>query len=174
MSGTFGQIAVVARLSIASMRERLGSSLVIVLGMTCVVAVLLSMLSVTAGLMREYAIASDPSRAIVWPAKSQDEFGTDITRSMVGTILDAPGIARSAEGRAIADAQFMLLAPPLRGWTGSGYLHLRGIGPAGLALRPEIHLVEGRLFKSGQQEMLIGEGAQRAYGLKVGRQGDPP
>jgi len=46
---------------------------------------------------------------------------------------------------------------------------LRGIGPQGLALRPEIHLVEGRWFKPGLHELVVGRGAQQQFaGLDLG------
>jgi putative ABC transport system permease protein len=48
------QIAAVCLIGIGSLRERYGSALVVVVGMACVVGVLTSMLSLTAGLTRAY------------------------------------------------------------------------------------------------------------------------
>ncbi len=38
---------------------------------------------------------------------------------------------------------------------------MRGIGPGAFALRPEMKLVEGRLFQAGLNEMIVGRAAQR-------------
>ena len=63
------QSLVVSRLSLSSLGQRFGSSLVIVIGMACVVGVLLSMLSATAGMLRAFQNSGDPGRAIVVPRR---------------------------------------------------------------------------------------------------------
>ena len=60
------QIAAVCVVGIGTLRDRYVPALVIVIGMACVVGVLTSMLSVTAGLTRAYLRAEDAARAIVW------------------------------------------------------------------------------------------------------------
>lgn len=99
------QSLMVTRLSIAGLRPRLWSSLVIVIGMACVTGVLVSMLSVTAGMLRVLRNSGDPDRAIVLASRAVNESGADLTPALVGTILNAPGIARSADGHAIGDAR---------------------------------------------------------------------
>jgi putative ABC transport system permease protein len=50
------------------------------------------------------------------------------------------------------------------------YVTLRGVGPLAGELRPEAKLVEGRLFRSGARELVVGRAAQRRLGraLAVG------
>ncbi len=124
------QTLLVSRLGLASLPQRFGTSLVIVIGMTCVAGVLVSMLSVTAGMLRVFAAAGDPDRAIVLSARSRSEYGTDLDRVTVATILNAPGIAKSAAGKPIADGELLLNMPPADGFV-QGSLALRGIGEAG-------------------------------------------
>ena len=46
---------------------------------------------------------------------------------------------------------------------------LRGIGPKGLMLRPELHMVAGRMFRPGARELIVGIGApDRFQGVAVG------
>jgi putative ABC transport system permease protein len=149
------------------MRDRVGSSLVIVIGMACVTAVLISTLSVTAGMMRVFRAAGDQSRALVFSTNALDEYGVDMDRSTVATIFDAPGIARGADGAPIADAEILINAPPAEGFA-QGTLDIRGIGAQGMALRPEIRIVDGRMFRGGRQELVVGEDARRVFGFQVG------
>ncbi len=98
---------------------------------------------------------------------SNSEIGGGISVDDVGTILDAPGIAKDGDGRALADAEFVFWVPP-SGRYSVGAPTLRGIGRDGLLLRQNFRVVEGRLFQAGKQEVIIGVAAARAFGLHVG------
>jgi putative ABC transport system permease protein len=46
---------------------------------------------------------------------------------------------------------------------------VRGMEPPGAAVRPEIRLVEGRMFRPGIREVIVGRGAQTEFrGLEIG------
>jgi putative ABC transport system permease protein len=46
---------------------------------------------------------------------------------------------------------------------------MRGIGPQGLVLRPEIKLVDGQMFHPGLRELVVGRAAQQQFnGLDIG------
>jgi putative ABC transport system permease protein len=161
------QTLVLSRLGLASLPQRLWPALVIVLSMACVVGVLLSMLSETEGLVRAYRSNADTKRAIVLSAQTLSEYGNGISREEVGTILSAPGIAAGLDGHPAADAEVLFWVPPTGAYT-VGSPELRGIGTAGLLLRPRFVLTAGRLFRAGHQEMMVGVRARQAFDLKVG------
>ena len=162
----FTQSVVVSALGLQSLRARLWPSLVIVFSMASVVGVLLSMLSLTAGLLRAFGAAGDPAQAVVYSARVPYENSCEIDGTTIGTIFDAPGIAHGPDNRPLADAESMVIAPTPNGMTGFGIL-LRGMGLTGIALKPHFRMVEGRMFRSGHQEAIAGVGLQRA-GLKIG------
>jgi len=137
--------------------------------MACVAGVLVTMLSETAGLMRVFRASGDPTRAIVLSARALNEFGTALDPATVATILDAPGIARAPDGHPVADAEILVNTPPAEGFA-QGSLDIRGIGARGLALRPELRIVAGRMFATGRQELIVGAAAERAFHFKVGDQ----
>ena len=91
------------RLNLASLRQRIWPALVVVVGVACVVATLLSMLSMTVGLRHTWERAGSPARAIILPVNAQREGDGAVSRAEAQIIKDAPGIARDAKGRAIAD-----------------------------------------------------------------------
>jgi len=161
------QIVVVLRLAFASLPQRKWSSLAIVGTMACVIGVLLAMLSVTSGLLRAYSAGRDSRLALVLSPETDTEYGNAIPASDVGTILEAPGIAEGTDGRPLGDAEVLFWVPPVKGFL-VGSPELRGIGAAGIALRPSLRIVEGRPFRSGRQELIIGVGAARAYHLHLG------
>jgi putative ABC transport system permease protein len=166
------QILVVTRLSLLTLPQRKGSSLVIVACMACVVGVLLSVLSVTVGMLRTYEIAGSPARALVLSRDALSfgghmEDSSTIPPDAVGTLVGAPGLARDASGEPMMDAEVLAFLPPTEGFAG-GSLLVRGVGTNGLAMRPELELVSGRLFRPGLHEMIVGVGAHRGFGLKTG------
>lgn len=163
------QSAVVVRLGFASLPQRGWPALVIVTSMACVIGVLLSMLSVTTGMLRAYRAGGDPRLAIVLSPETRTEYGEGIPANAVGTITDAPGIARDVYGHTLADAEVLFWVPPMKA-DFAGSPELRGIGTAGLALRPDLRVVAGRMFRSGRQELIVGIAAARAYHLRVGDQ----
>jgi putative ABC transport system permease protein len=161
------QTVVLTHLGLLGMLQRKWSSLVLVSSVACVIGVLLSMLSVTEGMLRTYRLGEDPRLAIVLGPDGGTEWGNGITASDIGTILDAPGIARSPDGHPLADPEVLLSVPPSGAYLIGGPT-LRGIRTAGLALHPHLKIVEGRLFRSGQQELIIGLAGARAFQLRVG------
>jgi putative ABC transport system permease protein len=161
------QILTVSRLSLAGLRQRTGASLVIVIGMACVAGVLITILSVTVGILRVARDSGDPGRALVFSARSVNEYAGDLDQATVDTIFDAPGIARDARGKPLADAELLLNAPPADGFA-QGTLAIRGVGPQGLALRPEFRLTGGRMFVAGHHELIVGESAHRTFHFNIG------
>jgi putative ABC transport system permease protein len=163
------QVAAVLYIGIGSLRGRSTTALVIVIGMACVVGVLTSMLSLTAGMAETYLRPGDAMRAIVWQDHAVFDQSLSLKPGDIATILDAPGIAKGPDGALLADAEFMMYTLPLEGYA-AGSLQVRGIGPAGVALRPEFKIVAGRTFRPGARELVVGVGAARKFGLGVGSQ----
>ena len=150
--------------------ERLGPSLVIVIGMALVVAVTISILSMSVGFMRTVNNTGRADRAIVLSHGSQFEFASSLSRENVLTIADAPGIKLAGDGKPIVSADYLTAILVTKKSDGlDAYVALRGIGPEGFALRPEIKLVSGRMFQSARHELIVGKSALAQFeGLEVG------
>jgi putative ABC transport system permease protein len=152
---------------ISSLRARYATALVIVLGMACVVGVLSSMLSLTAGLTRAYLKPEDATRAVVWKERASYDESRSLHRDLIDTIRDAPGIAKGADGAPLADAEYLMRLPAPEGFARDS-LKLRGVGSVGVALRPGLRIVAGHMFRAGIRELVAGVGAARRFGLSVG------
>jgi putative ABC transport system permease protein len=162
------QIFTVTALGISTLSQRRGTSIVIVAGVCCVVAVLISMLSVNAGTSRMYSSAGNEDRVIVVSKEAHSEIDSDLPRASVNTLLNAPGIAKGKDGRLLADAQTLMIFMPPPDFSGADSLQVRGIGPAGAAVREDFRIASGRMFRTGAQELIIGVGASRRFGMKPG------
>jgi putative ABC transport system permease protein len=162
------QSIVLFRLSLSTLRQRLGTSLIIVLSMAVVTGVLISTLSVTAGINREFRAGTAPDLAIVLPAENLFETNSGIARNQIGIILDAPGIARDVNGKLLGDGELSFYIQPTQHIYSGANLKIRGMSSVGLAIRAPLKIVSGRIFESGRRELVIGTGAQHGFGLKVG------
>ncbi|HJR56971.1 MAG TPA: ABC transporter permease [Rhizomicrobium sp.] len=171
----FTQMNAVTRMGFASMPTRLGPSLVVVIGMACAVGALLSVLSLSTGIMN-VVNKGRPDRAIVLSQGAQFEGGSTITRANASVIADLPGVKRTANGRPAASADVL---SGIRVTKKSDGLEtgqeVRGVGPEVLALRPEIRMVSGRMFQPGKFEVIVGKSASALYqNMNVGDRVDLP
>lgn len=166
----FDQTAAVTALNLKTLPTRFWSSLVIVLGVAGVVGVVVSVLAMVTGLTTSVEHAGRPDRVIVLRGGSDNELSSTLSRDSVTTILDAPGVRHDAAGRAVGSADVVtLLSRPMRSSGTDANVTLRGVGPQGLALRPEVRLVQGRMFQPGVHELVVGQGAQKQFsGLDIG------
>ncbi|HXR93192.1 MAG TPA: FtsX-like permease family protein [Steroidobacteraceae bacterium] len=163
----FRQLLTVSAIGVSTLPQRHGTSFVIVAGVACVVAVLVSMLSIAAGQTRMSLSGGGRDRAIIQPKAVTGESNSNLGQDQISIVLNAPGIARGPEGSPLADPEFQMgIMPPLGSF--GDPLEIRGIGPTGIRIRDEFRIEAGRLFRPGVQELLIGVGASKVLGLRVG------
>lgn len=163
------QVSAVVGMNVRNLPERSGASLVIVIGIGGVVAVLVSVLAMAVGFARTIAGAGSPHRALILSNGAIQEAMSSVSRDAVPNIVNAPGIAKDAEGRPIAAAEALAQVQVTPGGGGKPInVPLRGVGPIESELRPEIHLVEGRMFRPGLHELIAGRTLVRRYGLGIG------
>jgi putative ABC transport system permease protein len=157
-------------MNLRSLPQRLWTSAVIVIGIAGVVGVLVSVLAMGTGFSNAMTSTGRPGYAIVLRSGSTNETGSSIGVDAAQTIMDAPGIARLPDGKPAASPEMFVSVNMLRKEDGgrSGIV-VRGVTPAGIAIRTEIKLTEGRMFTPGLRELIAGRGAQSEFaGLEVG------
>src|SRR5580704_4264370 len=146
----FRQLAALAEMNLRNLPRRFWPSLVIVVGMASVIGVLLSMLSLSTGLNRSFVDAGRPDRAIILSNGAEAELGSNLSPDTARSIADSPGIKKDLDGKPIASAEILNIVPATKnGDDTESLIFMRGIGPKGLALRPEIKLIAGRMFVAG-------------------------
>ena len=166
------QIAAVTMMGLRAVPDRVGASLVIVIGMALVVAVTISILSLSVGFMRTVHNTGRTDRAIVLSHGAQYEFASAISRDNMLTLADAPGIKLGDDGKPIVSAEYLTAVLVTKKGDGlDAYVSLRGVGAKASALRPEMQLVSGRTFLRGRHELIVGKSALAQFaGLEVGSQ----
>jgi putative ABC transport system permease protein len=166
----FRQIWAVTLINLRGIPQRLGTSLVIVVGIGGVVAVLISVLAMATGFNQTVAGSGRMDRAIVLRGGSDSELASSIARDATLTIMDAPGVRKGANGRPVGSAEAVVIVElPKKGSDTGANVTLRGVGSEAFALRPEIKIVEGRMFTPALHELIVGRSAQIQFqGLDLG------
>lgn len=153
----------VTLMNLRSVPQRLGTSFVIVIGMAGVVAVLISMLAMVGGLSQTMLNTGSPDRAVVLRNSATSEVNSGLDAETVARIMSAPGTARTPEGDvAITTDLIVAVDQPKRDGT-TGAITLRGVSPENTTVRPQIQIVEGRMFVPGLRELIVGRNATIEY-----------
>jgi putative ABC transport system permease protein len=165
----FKQIAAVTAMNLRSLPQRIGASAVIVIGIAVTVAVLVSVQAMALGFQRTLGHTGRADRAIVLRGSSEAELNSTISRENTLTIMDAPGIRKDADGKPLATAEAVaIIALPQKSTGTAANVTVRGVGAKGFAVRPEIHLVAGRMFQPAVREVIVGTSAQAQFkGLEL-------
>jgi len=164
------QIAAVARLGVATIPQRLGSSIATIFGVAGVVAVFVGVLSIGEGFERTLASTGSPESVIVLRGGTDTEMNSVFRRPTTLVVGDAPGLARDASGQPVASAElFVVVDLPKRSTGTSANVPLRGVGPAAFDVRGNVRIVEGRRFEPGKNEIIAGRAAAGEFGgLEIG------
>jgi putative ABC transport system permease protein len=164
------QAAQIALVNLRTIPRRIGASLVVVIGIAGVVGVLVSVLAMSEGFRHTLASTGRPDRVILLRSGSDSELSSGVVRDQATLLAHLPGVARDATGRPLASAELMVMVDlPRKGQTDPNNVPFRGVQPAAFAIRDELTLVEGRLFRRGVREVVVGrKAAQQFDGLTVG------
>lgn len=158
------QISAVTTINLKSIPQRLWLSLSTVVAVGLVVVVLLSFLAMANGFRRTIEGSGAPDIAVLLRDGAEAELNSVVTHEQVRLIEEAPGVARSAAGKPLVSAELYLTVDGIKRSTRTkANLPLRGIGPQGATLRHGITLVEGRMFRPGSNEIVVGESLLREF-----------
>jgi len=155
--------------NIRSVRARWTSTIVAVLGIAGTVGVFVAMLSLAKGFQATLVASGSPDNALIVRAGATSEMTSGVPLDSVKIIQDAPGIARGAEGPLVTPEAVLMAPIPLISTGTQANVELRGVSPNVLDIRKQVKIAEGRMFRGGMAEVVVGKNATKTYsGLKIG------
>jgi len=160
-----------ARIGIASLPQRWGATSVIVVGIAGVVGVLVAMLAMGRGFQATLDSTGDDTTAIVLRGGSQAETNSVIMRDQVPLIASLTGVARGADNRPLVSPELSQVVNLVSKADGTDVnAQFRGVGEQAWTVHDKVKIIEGRQFKPGLREIVVGKGAQSQFrGLEVGK-----
>jgi putative ABC transport system permease protein len=149
--------------NIRSVRARWTSSIVAVLGIAGTVGVFVAMLSLAKGFRTTMVSSGSPDNALVVRAGATSEMTSGVALDTVKIIQDEPGIARGADGPLVTPEAVLMAPIPLISTDAQANVELRGVSPNVLEIRKSVKIVQGRMFRGGLAEVIVGKNATKTY-----------
>ena len=155
--------------NIRSVRARWTSAIVAVVGIAGTVGVFVAMLSLARGFRATLVSSGSKDNALIVRAGATSEMTSGFGLDSVKIIQDEPGIARGGNGPLVTPEAVLMAPIPMVSNGADANVQLRGVSPNVLEIRRQVKIVEGRMFKAGLSEIIVGKNATNMYsGLKLG------
>ncbi|MEZ5447286.1 MAG: ABC transporter permease [Gammaproteobacteria bacterium] len=147
-------------------------------GMALVVFVFAAVLMLSEGLKKTLVATGSHENVVIIRRSAETEVQSSVYRDQASLVASIPEIAYGPGGaRMVSREVLVLMVLPKRGTGSPSNVTIRGLSDAGPALRPQVRLVEGRMFRPGTSEIIAGakiaegfQGAGLGETIKLGIQ----
>jgi putative ABC transport system permease protein len=163
------QVFALTATGIRGIAERRGSSLVTVVGVTSVVGVLASLLSMREGVATIDSHSAGADNVVVHSRGAASVVESVLGRDVVTAIADAPGMRRTADGRPYLAASAFVSVDAIRRNGTRGSVSLVGVTSGAALVEPDLRILEGRVYRPAVHELIVSDPIRRIFrGLEVG------
>ena len=133
-------------------------------GMALVIFVFTVVLMMSEGIRATLVATGQPDNILVLRKGAGAEINSGISRDQAAIIESLPGIATNREGKALLSKEPVVLNNlPKRSNGKPSNVTLRGTSVLGLELRPQVKMIEGRMFRPGTSEIVAGRSIAQGF-----------
>ena len=134
-------------------------------GIALVVAILVMTLALANGFRQTLVGTGRADNVIAIRTGSQTEVQSGLPRNVARVIESDPGVANLPGGVALAASEAVVLTNLSRRSdpAASSNINVRGVDSRALALRPNIRIVQGRFFRAGMDEVVVGRALSERF-----------
>lgn len=162
-------MAIPFKYSFRSVAVRKGSSAMAVGGIALVVIVFVTLLSLAAGFRRVVESSGSPHNVIVVRKGADAELQSQVTRDTARIISELPLVAKDGGRPLVVFESVLILARPKQGG-GETNVTIRGAPPLAPTVHEGVRLTQGRWYKPGSNEAVVGVGlARRLKDVGIGQ-----
>ena len=152
-----------------NLRVRWRTTLMTASGFTLVVAALVVMLAFINGIEAACATTGEPENVILLSKGNNDEVLSQMERGLVAQVENTRGVALDTSSQPVASRELFMVVHHRNDETGEfRFLQVRGVLPVAFRVHSHLLVREGRGFKRGQSEVIIGQAVWRETHLQVG------
>lgn len=151
------------RYNTGNLRARRGVTAMTIAGIAVVIAVMLSMIALYDGVMSQFAASGERGLLLILRDGADAELSSAVTHEAFEVIRNLPGVT-------VATPQLIVLFKlPKKDNAKGANVTVRGVGPNILDLRPNVKIIEGRMFRPGVHDIIVGRRVRdRFTGANVG------
>ena len=141
-----------------------------ILGVGLVVFVFAAVLMMAYGVQKTLVSTGTTDNVLVSRKASNGEISSIIDGETANIILSMDQVARTPDGHPLATKDVVTVINfPKIGLGGMTNVTVRGVGEQVFVIRPDVKIVEGRMFNRGAREVIVGSAtAQRIEGAQIG------
>ena len=159
----FRQTAALTSAAVRSLPQRLGASLVTVVGITTVMAVLVSLLALGQGVAYLGQTGARPEHAVVISRGATSSLQSSIPRDWLGIASNAPGIKKNERGEPIVAGGLIFQTDAITRKNQRGSMGILGMSRSGAQFWTQTKIIEGRRFQPGLHELDVSAGARGRF-----------
>ncbi|HTD03085.1 ABC transporter permease [Undibacterium sp.] len=133
-------------------------------GMALVVFVFAVVLMMGEGIRATLVATGQPDNVLILRKGAGAEINSGIARDQAAIIESLAGIATNGEGRPLVSKEPVVLNNlPKRSNGKPSNVTLRGTSQLGMELRPQVQLIQGRMFRPGTSEIVAGHAIAKGF-----------
>ncbi len=133
-------------------------------GMALVVYVFATVLMMGEGIRATLVATGQPDNVMVLRKGAGAEINSSVSRGQAAIIESLAGVANNAQGgKLVSKEPVVLNTLPKRGSGKPSNITVRGTSATGLALRPQVRFIKGRMFRPGTSEIVAGQSVARGF-----------
>ena len=133
-------------------------------GMALVVFVFATVLMMSEGIRATLVATGQPDNLLILRKGAGAEINSGIARSQAAVIESLPGIATNGKGELLLSKEPVVLNTLPKHSNGKpSNATVRGTSAVGMELRPQVRIVEGRMFRPGSSEIIAGRAVARGF-----------
>jgi ABC-type lipoprotein release transport system permease subunit len=139
-------------------------------GLALVVFVFAAVLMLDAGLKATMVATGEFDNVVLIRRSAETEVQSNVARAQAAVAESQPQVALARDGQPFSSREtVVLISLDKRGSGQRSNVPIRGIGPHAPALRPQVRMVAGRMFRPGSSEIVAGASvAHRFAGAGLG------
>lgn len=138
------------------LNRRVGTAMTM-LGIGLTVAIVVVMLAMIHGLDATFIDSGDELNLIVIRQGSQNETNSYFNRDLYEAVRFLPGVARDGSNEPLVAGEIITVINQSRLTGETSNVTIRGTDQMGFRLRPELSIVQGRMFQPGLRELLVSQ-----------------
>ncbi len=133
-------------------------------GMALVVFVFATVLMMGEGIRATLVATGQPDNVLLLRKGAGAEINSGIERAQAAIVESLDGIATDGEGRRMVSKEpVVLINLPKRSNGKPSNVTVRGTSALGMALRPQVRVIEGRMFRPGTSEIIAGRSVASGF-----------
>jgi len=163
------QIFAVTWLNLRNLPQRIGSSVVAVIGVAAVVLVFAAVLSMAKGFEKTMISAGSDDTAIIMRSGSTSELTSGLSNEQTLLVAEAPGVLKDGDTAIMSAELYVVVDVKKKSTNDDANVPFRGVQAGAFDVRKGVKISEGRMFENGKNEIVVGRAAQQEFmGLDTG------